>query len=93
MPEMDGVKLAERVLKTASHAQILLISGEASEAPVSVEVAPCPFPAKPFFFRRKLIDCLRNCCRRRKAGSCGARTLRAAPAILPSLKFFLVRPL
>ena len=33
MPEMDGNKLAERVLKLHPRASVLLISGEVNEAP------------------------------------------------------------
>jgi len=57
MPEMDGVKLAERVLKLHPQAQILLISGEAKEAPVLSKSRRVRFLRKPFF-PAQLIDCL-----------------------------------
>ena len=59
MPEMDGVKLAERVLKLHPQAQILLISGEAKEAPVLSKSRQVRFLRKPFF-PAQLIDCLRE---------------------------------
>ena len=59
MPEMDGIKLAERVLKLHPHAQILLISGEATEAPLLAKSRRVRFLSKPFF-PAQLIDCLRE---------------------------------
>jgi len=57
MPEMDGVKLAERVLKLYPNAQVLLISGEAKEAPVLSKSRRVRFLRKPFF-PAQLIECL-----------------------------------
>ena len=59
MPEMDGTRLAERVLKLQPNAQILLISGETSEPPASPELQRVRFLAKPFF-PAQLIECLRE---------------------------------
>ena len=59
MPEMDGVKLAERVLKMHPNAQILLISGEAKEAPMLSKSRRVRFLWNPFF-PAELIDCLRE---------------------------------
>ena len=46
MPEMDGYKLADRVLKLQPEAQILLISGQQKEPGKSLRVR---FLRKPFF--------------------------------------------
>ena|ERR1035438_1013204 len=48
MPEMDGNKLAERVLKLHPRVSVLLISGEVNEAP-TVRAARVRFLKKPFF--------------------------------------------
>jgi two-component system cell cycle sensor histidine kinase/response regulator CckA len=47
MPEMDGVKLAERVLKLHPEAHVLLISGHYQEAPPAAK--QIRFLHKPFF--------------------------------------------
>jgi DNA-binding NtrC family response regulator len=47
MPEMDGVKLAERILKLHPEASVLLISGHYREAPAAAR--QIRFLAKPFF--------------------------------------------
>jgi hypothetical protein len=47
------------VLKLHPHAQILLISGEAKEAPVLSKSRQVRFLRKPFF-PAQLIDCLRE---------------------------------
>ena len=59
MPEMDGIKLAERVLKLHPNAQILLMSGEVKEAPVLSKSRQVRFLRKPFF-PAQLIECLRE---------------------------------
>jgi len=59
MPEMDGVKLAERVLKLHPNAQILLMSGEVKEAPVLSKSRQVRFLRKPFF-PAQLIECLHD---------------------------------
>jgi DNA-binding NtrC family response regulator len=48
MPEMDGGKLAERVLKLHPEARVLLISGQAKE-PAVVKLPQVRFLRKPFF--------------------------------------------
>lgn len=47
MPEMDGVRLAERVLKIHPNASVLLISGQYKEAPA--KAGKVRFLKKPFF--------------------------------------------
>ena len=47
MPEMDGIKLAERVLKLHPMASVLLISGHFREAPAAAK--QIRFLPKPFF--------------------------------------------
>src|SRR6478752_6704541 len=50
MPEMDGNKLAERVLKLHPRASVLLISGAVSEPPaVKGAAGRVRFLKKPFF--------------------------------------------
>jgi len=49
MPEMDGGKLAERVLKIHPEAAILLISGHYKEPPASGRAGQIAFLRKPFF--------------------------------------------
>jgi len=49
MPEMDGRKLAESVLKLQPEASILLISGHYREPPASAGVRQIAFLQKPFF--------------------------------------------
>ena len=58
MPEMDGNKLAERVLKLHPHASVLLISGAVNEAP-PVRAGRVRFLKKPFF-PAELIRLLRE---------------------------------
>ena len=48
MPEMDGGKLAERLLKLQPEARVLLISGQAKE-PAVVRFPNVRFLRKPFF--------------------------------------------
>jgi DNA-binding NtrC family response regulator len=59
MPEMDGVRLAERVLKLHPTASVLLISGQYKEAPPSAKAARIRFLKKPFF-PSQLVDILRE---------------------------------
>jgi len=47
MPEMDGIKLADRVLKLCPDASVLLISGHYAEAPPAAK--QIRFLPKPFF--------------------------------------------
>jgi two-component system cell cycle sensor histidine kinase/response regulator CckA len=49
MPEMDGNKLAERVLKLYPEASILLISGHYQEPPLAAKSGHVKFLKKPFF--------------------------------------------
>ncbi len=49
MPDMDGGKLAERVLKLRPDAQVLLISGHYREVPASAKAGNIAFLRKPFF--------------------------------------------
>jgi CheY-like chemotaxis protein len=49
MPEMDGDKLAERVLKLHPHASVLLISGYAKQPPLADNSGQVRFLRKPFF--------------------------------------------
>jgi DNA-binding NtrC family response regulator len=58
LPEMDGNKLAERVLKLHPRASVLLISGAVSEPP-PVKTARVRFLRKPFF-PAELIRLLRE---------------------------------
>jgi CheY-like chemotaxis protein len=48
MPEMDGGKLAERLLKLQPQARVLLISGQA-RAPAVAKLPNVRFLRKPFF--------------------------------------------
>jgi DNA-binding NtrC family response regulator len=48
MPEMDGGKLAERLLKRQPEARVLLISGQARE-PAVTKLPNVRFLRKPFF--------------------------------------------
>lgn len=57
MPEMDGIKLAERVLKLHPEASVLLISGHYREAPPSAK--QIRFLPKPFF-PSEILDHLRE---------------------------------
>jgi CheY-like chemotaxis protein len=58
MPEMDGIKLAERVFKLHPRISVLLISGEIAEPPVLKGVR-VRFLKKPFF-PAELIRLLRE---------------------------------
>lgn len=49
MPEMDGNRLAERVLKLHPETAILLISGHYKEPPAAVRSGQMRFLPKPFF--------------------------------------------
>src|SRR5690348_3596085 len=49
LPEMDGKKLSERVLKLHPEAAVLLISGQYSESSRMVKSARVKFLGKPFF--------------------------------------------
>jgi DNA-binding NtrC family response regulator len=59
MPEMDGVRLAERVLKLHPTVSVLLISGQYKEAPPAAKAARIRFLKKPFF-PSQLVDVLRE---------------------------------
>jgi len=59
MPEMDGIRLAERVLKLHPKASVLLISGQYEEAPPGTKAARIRFLKKPFF-PSQLVDLLRE---------------------------------
>jgi len=48
MPEMDGIKLAERVMKSHPRVSVLLVSGAVHEAP-AVRGGRVRFLRKPFF--------------------------------------------
>jgi FixJ family two-component response regulator len=49
MPEMDGLKLAERVLKLHPQTAVLLISGQCKEPPAAARAGRVKFLKKPFF--------------------------------------------
>ena len=49
MPEMDGLRLAERVLKLQPGVQVLLISGNYKEMPPGIKSDRVHFLRKPFF--------------------------------------------
>jgi CheY-like chemotaxis protein len=49
MPEMDGSRLAERVLKLHPRASVLLISGACKEPPPLARAGRVRFLKKPFF--------------------------------------------
>lgn len=49
MPEMDGLKLAERVWKIHPNASVLLISGQYKEPPAAAKTGRVRFLKKPFF--------------------------------------------
>ena len=49
LPEMDGDKLAERVLKLHPGAAVLLISGHYKDVPASARLPRVRFLKKPFF--------------------------------------------
>jgi DNA-binding NtrC family response regulator len=59
MPEMDGVRLAERVLKLHPAASVLLISGQYKDAPPGAKAARIRFLKKPFF-PSQLVDLVRE---------------------------------
>jgi CheY-like chemotaxis protein len=59
MPEMDGVKLAERVLKLHPEASVLLISGKHKEPPAAARAGQVRFLRKPFF-PSQLLQSLRE---------------------------------
>jgi CheY-like chemotaxis protein len=59
MPEMDGYKLAERILKTHPEARVLLISGVHKEPPAGARNGSVRFLKKPFF-PSQLIECLKK---------------------------------
>lgn len=59
MPEMDGVRLAEKVLKDYPAVSVLLISGQYREAPPSAKAARIRFLKKPFF-PSQLVQTLRE---------------------------------
>jgi two-component system, cell cycle sensor histidine kinase and response regulator CckA len=58
MPEMDGDKLAERVLKLQPGVSVLLISGHYREPPAAVKNGQIRFLKKPFY-PAQLIEHLR----------------------------------
>jgi DNA-binding NtrC family response regulator len=49
MPEMDGIRLAEKVLKDHPAVSVLLISGQYKDTPPSARSARIRFLKKPFF--------------------------------------------
>jgi CheY-like chemotaxis protein len=59
MPEMDGIRLADRVLKLYPAASELLISGQFKEAPPGARTARIRFLKKPFF-PSQLVNVLRE---------------------------------
>jgi len=59
MPEMDGTRLAERVLKLHPDAAVLLISGYFKDPPAAAKSAQMRFLRKPFF-PSQLLECLRD---------------------------------
>jgi DNA-binding NtrC family response regulator len=59
MPEMDGIRLAEQVLKLHPTASILLISGQFRDTPPAAKAAQIRFLKKPFF-PSQLIELLRE---------------------------------
>lgn len=59
MPEMDGTRLAERVLKLHPDAAVLLISGHFKDPPAAARAARMRFLRKPFF-PSQLVECLRE---------------------------------
>jgi DNA-binding NtrC family response regulator len=59
MPEMDGYKLAERVVKEQPEARVLLISGVYKEPPPGARNGSILFLQKPFF-PSQLIACLKE---------------------------------
>ncbi|HWC98561.1 MAG TPA: response regulator [Candidatus Sulfopaludibacter sp.] len=59
LPEMDGIRLAERVLKLYPLVSVLLISGHYKEPPASIRSARVRFLKKPFF-PSQLVDMLRE---------------------------------
>lgn len=59
MPEMDGHKLAEKVLKLHPEAWVLLISGRYREKPARAKSERVRFLGKPFF-PSDLLDTLRE---------------------------------
>jgi CheY-like chemotaxis protein len=59
MPEMDGTKLAERVLKLQPNVKILLISGHYKDPPPCAGTGRVRFLKKPFF-PSQLLEHLRE---------------------------------
>ena len=59
MPEMDGVRLAEKVLKLHPAASVLLISGQYKDVPPAAKAAQIRFLKKPFF-PSQLVEILRE---------------------------------
>jgi DNA-binding NtrC family response regulator len=59
LPEMDGDKLAERVLKLHPKSSVLLISGHYKDPPAAVRQGRVRFLKKPFF-PSDLIEQLRE---------------------------------
>ncbi len=49
MPEMDGTRLAERVLKLHPEMSVLLISGQYKDPPAAARAGRVKFLKKPFF--------------------------------------------
>jgi CheY-like chemotaxis protein len=49
MPEMDGIRLAEQVLKDYPAISVLLISGQYKDTPPAARSARVRFLKKPFF--------------------------------------------
>jgi DNA-binding NtrC family response regulator len=59
MPEMDGVRLAQKVLKLQPTALVLLISGQYKDVPPAAKSAQIRFLKKPFF-PSQLVELLRE---------------------------------
>jgi len=49
LPEMDGIRLAERVQKIRPETSVLLISGQYKEPPAAARAGKVKFLKKPFF--------------------------------------------
>jgi len=59
MPEMDGARLAERILKLHPEAAVLLISGQSKDVPAALRSARVRFLKKPFF-PSQLVEIIRE---------------------------------
>lgn len=59
MPEMDGARLAERILKLHPEVAVLLISGHSKDVPPALRSAKVKFLRKPFF-PSQLVEMIRE---------------------------------